>query len=60
MIIGKYATTGEIEAYALVWRWAEVDMVIDDEGEPSLSTAASSRWAKPARAGRCYACSAIC
>lgn len=34
MIIGKYATTGEIEAYALVWRWAEVDMVIDDEGEP--------------------------
>lgn len=34
MNTGDYATTGEIEAYALTWRWGQVAMVIDDEGEP--------------------------
>ena len=34
MMLGTYKAEGEIEAYALVWRWAEVDMLIQDDDGP--------------------------
>ena len=34
MMLGNYAATGEIEVYALIWRWCEVDMVLQDEDQP--------------------------